>query len=228
MKFTLEQFEGPLDLLLGLIQEEKLNISELSLSKVTEQYLLYIEQSTTIPTDELADFLLVAARLILMKARKLIPDLSPEEADGQSLEDQLRLYRAFVAASKQVTAHWISPNHAVFRLEPPRRPTSFTPPQNLALATLSEAMVQLVNRLKPRDPLPKVAIDRGISIRDKIAHIRQLLSGKGHASFNDLLSNMGNRTDVIVSFLALLDLMKDNFLQLKQKAAFGEIVVSRS
>lgn len=227
MKFTLEQFEGPLDLLLSLIQEEKLNISELALSKVTEQYLRYLEEARTIHADELADFLLVAARLLLMKARKLIPDMAPEEADGPSLEEQLRLYRAFVAASKQVTARWMSQNHAVFRLEPPRRPTSFVAPANLSLAMLTAAMIQLVNRLKPSEPLPKVAIDRGISIREKIAHIRQLLSGTRQVSFHNLLADKGNRTDIIVSFLALLDLMKDNLIQLQQKGAFGDITVAR-
>ena len=225
MKFTLDQFEGPLDVLLTLIAEEKLDISEVSLSKVTEQYLRFIEETKTIHPDDLADFLLVAARLLLMKACKLIPDMTPEEADGPSLEEQLRLYRAFIAASKQVTAHWMSPNHAVFRQEPPRRPASFSLPNNVSLATLTDTMIQLVNRLKPSDPLPKLSIDRGISIREKIAQIRHLLSGTRQVSFHDLLGDRGNRTDVIVSFLALLDLMKENIVQLKQTGTFGDIHV---
>ena len=80
--FTLDQFTGPLDLLLGLINEQKMDISEVSLSKVTEQYLNKLEQMEDKQPEELAEFLLVAARLLFLKSKKLLPQFSPEEEEG--------------------------------------------------------------------------------------------------------------------------------------------------
>jgi segregation and condensation protein A len=171
---TLEQFSGPLDLLLGLIAEEKLDITTIALSRVTEQYLAYLDRIEEKDAQELADFLVVATRLLLLKSRALIPQLMPEADDGPSLEAQLRLYKVFVDASKKMQRLWNSTDRAEWRQEPPRRSDTFVPPENASIARLHGTMVQLVNRLRPPKALPRTVIDKSISVQEKIDRIREL------------------------------------------------------
>src|SRR3989338_1878896 len=105
-ELTLDQFSGPLDLLLSLLEESKLNISEVSLSSITEQYLTYLDTLEDNRAEELADFLVVGSRLLLLKSKMLLPQFAPEEDEGTSLEEQLRLYKVFLEASKGVNRLW--------------------------------------------------------------------------------------------------------------------------
>src|SRR3989344_5157057 len=99
--FRLEQFEGPLDLLLQLIEQQELDITTVSLAKVTDQYLQYLEELERIVPEEVADFLLVASKLIYLKSKYLLPDLAvADEQDSGDLERQLKMYRQFYEASK--------------------------------------------------------------------------------------------------------------------------------
>jgi len=227
ISIKLTQFDGPFDLLLSLIQDNKLNISELSLSTITEQYLAYLAELDDSKAEELADFLVIAARLLLLKSSKLLPQFAPVEDEGPTLEDQLKLYKSFLEASKKINERWLEGKFGAFRTEPPRRSEQFTPPTNLTLEKLRQSMLQLVNRLKPLKPIPQAQIDRAVSMKEKIDHIRQLLKSSKTFSFSDLLSSGKNRTEVIVSFLALLELVKLKMVGLEQGGSFGEIVVRK-
>ncbi len=222
-----EKFSGPLDLLLSLIQEEKLTVSDIALSQVTEQFLRYLDNLEERRADELADFLVVAARLLLLKSRQLLPQFAPVEDEGPSLEDQLRLYKIFVDASKKFNRLWQSDEKSVFRIEPARKPLSFVPPTNVSLETLRSAMLQLVTRLTPQSPLPQTRIDKAVSLKQKIDQIRAILSRAREVNFHTLLSDAKNKTEVIVSFLAILELVKQKIVALKQGEGFGDILVER-
>ncbi len=227
-QLTLEKFSGPLDLLLSLIHEEKLDISEVAIGSVTEQFMQYLDTLEDRRAEELADFLIVAARLILIKSQALLPQFSlTEEDEGPTLADQLRLYQQFVVASRGLNTRWMSGRSAVFRIEPPRRATTFVPPSNVSLDALHERMVQLISRLTPPKPLPQTHIDRAVSMKQKLDHIRSLLSSKKPIHFRELLSAARSRTDVIVSFLAILELVKQRTVALKQDETFGDIVISK-
>lgn len=220
-------FEGPLDLLLSLIDEEKLTISEVAISKVTEQYLNYLDKIEEKKPEDLADFLVVATRLLFMKSRLLLPQFGVEEDEGPSLEDQLRLYKAFVEASKKLNKSWLGNTRAVFRVEPARQPEGFLPPVNLSFAHLRESMDKLLYRLTPPKPLPRTHIDKSVSIKEKIDSIRKLLNSSKQASFSSLLSDSKNKTEVIVSFLALLELVKQRSVGLKQSGNFKDILIKK-
>lgn len=225
VNFNLQQFNGPLDLLLALIDEEKLNISEVSLSAVTEQFLQYLEKIENKKPEKLADFLLVAARLLLIKSRKLLPQFALEEEECPSLEEQLRLYKMFIEAAKKLNKHWEDENHSIFRIEPPRRPKEFTPPKNLSLADLQGSMVKLLRRLEPLQPLPETQIDKTVLLEEKIKNIRALLKKLKSVNFSALLQDSHNRTEVIVVFLALLELVKGEKVALRQKKSFEDIMI---
>ncbi len=225
---SLEEFSGPLDLLLSLVHEEKLDITAIALSQVTEQYIGYIEGLEESSGEELADFVVVAARLLLLKSSRLMPQFAPAEDEGPRLEDQLRLYQSFVKASKGFNLLWENDRQSRFRIEPPRVSEEFVMPANTTLASLYEFMVQLINRIKPAKPLPQTQIDRAISIKEKIANIRKLLRSKKKFSFQEVLEDSENKTDVIVGFLALLELVKQKHVGLKQEGNFGDIMVNRA
>jgi len=222
-----KDFSGPLDLLLSLIAEKKMDITELALSEVTEQYILSIESIEEKDPDELADFLVIATKLVLLKSRSLLPQFFPEEEEGPSLAEQLKLYKVFVDASKVLHTQWDDGQMTYFRREPTRVPTEFVPPENMQQDKMHASMVQLVHRLAPLKPLPELRIDRSVSIHERIEHIKTMLKKVKEVSFATMLGESANKTEVIVGFLALLELVKQRAVTLQQGDAFDDIVVSR-
>ena len=227
LELKLEEFSGPLDLLLSLIQEQKLSITELSLSRVTEQYLDYIDKLEKYHPEELADFLVIATRLLLLKSQALIPQFAPEEEDGPSLEEQLRLYKMFVGASKKLNEKWVSNLRGSFRIEPPRKTEGFVWPANVSLDAMQQSMVQLLSRLKPPEALPQTQIDKAISMKERIDSIRKQLKKSGEVGFHEMLKSAKNKTEVIVSFLAILELVKQQTIYLQQDDTFSDILIRK-
>ena len=123
-EIKLEKFQWPLDLLLQLIEQEKMAITEISLSEVTEQFLNYLDKLSAPGVDSdhsdfLADFLVIAAKLVYLKSKHLLPYLQPEEDEGPNLADQLKLYKQYLEASKKILAFWQAERLAYGRTEPP-------------------------------------------------------------------------------------------------------------
>lgn len=205
----LEKFQGPLALLLQLVEKEEMKITEISLSEVTEQFVKYLDQLSESNSEELADFLVVATKLVYLKSRVLLPYLYPEEDEGPSLADQLKMYQQYVEASKKIEKLWNEGQVAYGRIEPPVKVKDFVLPTNSKIDDLHHSMLKLVMRLKPIDPLPRVSIDRGITIKDKIDKILVALKQYKKINFSQVLSEAKNKTDIIVSFLAVLDLLKE-------------------
>lgn len=222
----LDAFDGPLDLLLGLIEEQKLEITEVSLSKITEQFLDFLDQQEDIDEVILADFLVVAAKLLLMKSRALIPQFSLEEEDGPTLEAQLKLYKAFVDASKKLNEKWLDTHRSVGRREPARKREGFFMPENVDRESMHKAFVKLVARLKPPKPLPKTQIDKAISMKEKIKAIRSILKSRKKVGFRETIG-VTNKTDMIVGFLSLLELVKQQHVALHQDETFDDIIIER-
>lgn len=227
-QFKLEKFEGPLNLLLRLIEDEKLDISEVSLAKVAEQYLGYLEQAQDIPTDELADFLVVAAKLLLIKSKILLPALEFEEEEG-NLEQQLKIYRIFLEASKDIQKMIGKKKFAYFRdskrvrnMEP-----IFNPPQNIKADNLRKFFEDILGKIEPIIKLPQEMIKKTVSIQEKISQIRDLIFQSPSLSFHTLLIKAENKTEIIVTFLALLELVKKNSVQVVQKNIFEDIQIEK-
>ncbi len=226
-QLTLEKFQGPLDLLLQLIEQEKLNITEVALAKVTEQYFAYLSGLGATRSEELADFLVIATRLVYLKSRELLPYLYPEEDEGPSLAEQLKLYKRYADASKEIERLWQRNAIAYGRLQPPKKPEAFELPANARSKDLRLSFALLLERLKPIAPLPEVAIDRSISVKQKIESIYAALKKLRQVSFKHLLQHAENRTEVIVSFLALLELVKEEKVSIYQTGAFEDMLIKR-
>lgn len=227
-KVKLEKFEGPLDLLLQLIESEELPISEIALASVMEQYVSYLKKIEDKNPEEMADFLLVASKLLLIKSRVLLPEVDLGLAeDGMSLEEQLRLYREYAVASKEI--HKIIGRHkfAWAREKSPLQEGIFAPPPSLTMEKIKLAFLDVLQSIEPVIALPKAAIERVISIKDKIEELRSLILTKAQISFSNVLRVAKNKTEVIVSFLALLELIKQRTVSVSQGDLFEDITVTR-
>lgn len=225
---TLEKFQGPLDLLIELIEGEKMAITEVSLSGVTEQFFQYLRALEETNPEELADFLVVASRLVYLKSKHLLPYLYPvEENEGVSLADQLKLYKKYADASRWVEECWNTVGLAYGRLEPLRPPAGFVLPLNGHASDLHRVFTALLSRLKPIAVLPRVSIDHAVSVKEKISAIYDVFKRVKNLSFKDLLGAAANRTEVIVSFLAILELVKAQKVSVAQSAAFADMTLNK-
>ncbi len=223
----LEKFEGPLDLLLHLVEQEELSITEVSLARVTDDYLRAIRAAREIAPDALADFLVIAAKLILIKSRVLLPGLQLEEEESP-LEDQLKLYREFLEASRTIEGLIKKKRFLYGRARPliEARP-EFSPPPRLTTGRLAEVFRSVLKNLEPFFALPRAAIERVISIQEKIAHLRSLIIDRLSLRFDEILRGAKSKTEAIVSFLALLELVKQRVIKAEQGDLFREITLHK-
>lgn len=220
-------FDGPLDLLLSLIEEKKMGVSEVSISAVTEKFIEYLEKLEETNPEELADFLIIATKLLFLKSKHLLNSVTPEEDEGVALEDQLRLYRLFVEVSKKINERWLNPYCAYIRFEQPRIPKEIPLPENLTRDTWNASIKKLLERLKPPKALPETRIDRAVSLRDTIVRLKKLFEVERDIQFSHILGEKASKTEIIVSFLAILELVKQKEVELKQGQAFSDIHIAK-
>lgn len=226
-----EQFEGPLELLLQLIQDQKLDITQVSLATVADQYLEYIHAQPTWDPDELADFLVVAAKLLLIKSKVLLPnlDLGEEEEGVLALEQQLKMLKRYLEASGKVHALFQAHRVAFAREKLPRHliPTRFFPPPNLQIAVLPTLFQKILERIAAFLPLPKSVIAKAVSLEEKIRSIRDHLMERISTSFQQLVGDGGTKTEIIVHFLAILELVKQRMVMVRQDQLFQDIHIEK-
>lgn len=228
----LDKFEGPLGLLLKLIEKEELDITQVSLAKIADQYIEYLKKIKNFDPDEMADFLVVAAKLLLIKSRALLPYLYPEEEEEAfDLEEQLKIYKEFLEASK-VMAKLIGKKKFMFAREFNKKAillsvNVFSPPKKITAEDLKAVFDNLIISLKPERELEEEKIEYKISIDEKILAIQNMLLNRIRTSFNAVLDGAKSKAEVIVSFLALLELIKQRSIFVKQGSLFGEIEINK-
>lgn len=225
----LEKFEGPLDLLLQLIEKEELDITEISLAKVTNQFLQYLNEIEKINPESLADFLVIAAQLILIKSRALLPELTlPEEDELSSEELALRLqeYKIFKEKSRELNKIYHN-KYSAFERQFFEEPTAFYPGKNLSLKSLTNAILSLTQELNKFKTLAQKTIKQTISIKMKINYLQEIISRELKIKFHSVLKKAKSRLEAIVSFLALLELVKQQLIKVEQDKTFGEIIVEK-
>lgn len=228
--FHTGQFEGPLDLLLQLVEQEKLDISNIALATVAEQFLAHVHGNSNIPLEELADFLLVAAKLVYLKSKLLLPSLYDQEMEeGPDLETQLRQYRDFVRISKEIDKMWKSGRVAFRRSNRPVKNLQpvFAPPPGVTAASLAEMMQRVVARLEPIARLPEAAIERVVSVQEKIGQLFSRIRTVIKMTFTEFMGKKASKPEAVASFLALLELVKQRFVTVAQANLFEEIDIEK-
>jgi segregation and condensation protein A len=228
----LPAFKGPLDLLLHLIEQQELDITTIALAQVTDQYLAYMQLLHEARPDDLTAFLTVAARLLLLKSRALLPRppkaLEDTEDVGDDLVRQLREYKQF----KQIAQFLQERNEDTLHMFPRDLPVSklvagWQPKLDLSGTTLGDLTIALTTLLEEQDeqdngfsvPLHTVTID------SKIARISDLLRTQRTLSFESLLDDKSSIVEIIVTLLALLEMIRDRKVSVRQETLFGDILI---
>ena len=232
MAFTIrqEKFEGPLGLLLELIEKEKLAVSDVSLAKVTDEYLAYVRSLASPDPEELAEFLVVAAQLILIKSRSLLPGLELSEEEETSIDElgrrlsELARMREAARAIQKIERRGlrIMGREAYLGMEP-----VFYPPPRLNAAMLARAFAAFVAALPQIEKLAEEKLKRIVSLEQKIAQIQEFLQGALERGFAEIVAGAKEKIEVIVSFLAILELANQKFVDLQQISPFADIKVRR-
>ena len=225
-------YEGPLDLLLDLIERAELDVTTVSLAQVTDQFLSYLKSVEEMRPDEISAFLVIAAKLVLIKSEALLPRppiREPGEEDvGEALVEQLKLYKRFKAIGSHLMDRQIKGLRTYVRIAPPPKVEPKLDLSNLTLQGLMEAAVTVFAREAEKQSLSTVISAPRVTIREKIDLISKTLRQIQRASFRGLLENKSSRMEIVVTFLALLELIKRYRVTASQAALFGEIEFERT
>jgi segregation and condensation protein A len=233
INIKIEQFEGPLALLIHLIEKEEMDITNVRLSDVADQFVAYIKQAEGIHPEVMADFLVIAAKLLLAKSRALLPYLFPEEdEDLVDLEKQLKMYKEFLEAAKKIET-MLGEKKFMFPREFNRKVAvsglkKFSPPLKLTKEALGDVYEAFLERQRPVEKMQEEVLDHKLNIEERIMNIQEMMMKKIMVSFNRILESARNKTEIIVSFLAALELMRQREVVLTQEVMFGEIFINRN
>jgi segregation and condensation protein A len=228
---SLQVFEGPLDLLLRLIEREQLDITLVSLALVTDQYLAYIVQLEECSAANLAEFLVIAARLLVIKSRVLLPqpeERKPVEEDdwADDLVERLREYKRYKITAAKLRQIEEQGRHVFPRMAPPPKVERKLQPGEVSLAELAEAFRRVLTAHPPAPPVDQVVSPIVVSIAECIQRVIERVGTSRRVRFSSLMGEARSRLEIIVTFMAVLELTKQQRVRLVQEDLFGEIYVS--
>jgi len=220
-------YEGPLDLLLQLIERAELDITKLALAQVTDQYLEYLRAMQERAAEEVSAFLVIAARLLQIKSEALLPRPpvreAGEEDPGEALARQLLAYKRFKQIADLLAQREESGLHTYLRLAAPPKIEGVLDLSGITLDNLIESAQAILLNNDNRPPLSTVVTPPRVTIREKISLIARVLRTRGKSTFRMLLGARRTNLDIVVTFLAMLELIKRRFIQVRQEGLFGEI-----
>ncbi len=219
-------FEGPLDLLLSLVEKRKLFINDISLSQVTDDFISHIQNNGVMPMEESAHFILIASTLLLIKSKSLLPALTlteEEKSDIHDLEIRLKILERIKNASVNIKN--IFGKDIIF--EPSKqRPQVivFSPDESMNLINLVNAIKEVIKLLPKKEIMPKAMVRKVISLEEMIDNLSSRISKGLKMKFSEFSSgHKEEKINVIVSFLAMLELVKQGVINATQKDNFDEI-----
>ncbi len=222
----LGDFEGPLDLLLQLIEKRKLHISTVNIATVADDYIAYLSQFENLPKHETADFLVVASTLMLIKSASLLPslNLSPEEeTDAAELERRLKLYQYIQIVSGDIKK--IYGQKILFFREPTKNINPvFTPTGEITKPNLLETMQRILQSLPKPEIIPQVIIKKVRSLQETIDDLANRVQRAISMKFSDFApKDKAERVNIIISFLGMLELVKQGIIDVEQHSHFQDI-----
>ncbi len=221
-------FEGPLETLLSLIEKRKLFINDISLSQVADDYILHVKNLENFPLAETAHFILIASTLVLIKSKSLLPTLSLTEDEEQSiddLEDRLKQYQKYKALSKHLKDRFgISVEY--LRLPSKEKKVVFTPDKNTNISRIHETIKAVLLQVPKKEFVPQAVVQKVISLEETMSDLAKRITQSVKMSFKDF-SGHGKveKVNVIVSFLAMLELVKQGIIHVKQESDFQDIEI---
>lgn len=225
-------YEGPFNLLLLLIEERKLFVSDVSLATVTEDYLRYVNEKNITKPSELSAFMSVAATLILIKSKSLLPslDLTEEEkSDISSLEERLRLYEIYTKLSENIASNF--GKKIIFEAEVRKNDVLvFLPDNEITPGKMMAFATDALSRMPKKVFLPEVEVKKVISLEEMIDSLTTRIQNSLKMSFKDFAGNAKTKEEkvvVVVGFLAILELVKQGLMRAEQEDNFSDILIEK-
>jgi segregation and condensation protein A len=225
-KIKTEIFEGPLELLLNLIEKRKLFINDIALSKVTDDFIAYVKNFENFPIADSANFILIASTLLLIKSKSLLPTLDLTEEEQASIEDleaRLKIY----ARMKELSVHvkeCFGKNMLFAKENNKIEVKVFSPHAKMTLPNLVSAIFDVIKNFPRKEVLPKAIVRKVISLEDMIGRLTERITSSLRMSFREFASvNKEEKVHVIISFLAMLELVKQGVINVMQEQKFDDI-----
>lgn len=225
-KIKTEVFEGPLDLLLHLIEKRKLLINDISLAQVTDEYINFTKVIQEENLGRTSDFVLVASTLLLIKSKSLLPTLElthEEQSDISDLEKRLKLYKIFKDASVNIEQNFAK--KIMFeKLEKANDTIVFSPTEQINNKSLLESVLSVLKSLPKKEKLKEAVVRKVISLEEMIGRLTDRIKNSIQMSFRDFSGyGKAQKVDIIVSFLAMLELVRQDILNVKQEEKYDDI-----
>jgi segregation and condensation protein A len=226
--FKINEFEGPLDLLLFLVRKNEINIYDIPIAQITEQYMGYLKYMTSLDLEDLTGFHTMAAALIYIKSRMLLPveiDLDEIDDPRQELVEKLIEYQRFkklteLMEERTKEAEWVIERKKLQRPLPFKEEELW---EKLDIWDLLKTFSSLMNDIQGGGNI--IDLYEEVSINEKITLLTELLETKGECTFTDLISRRGSVMDIICAFLALLETAKARIISIYQNRMFGDILI---
>jgi segregation and condensation protein A len=224
-----ESYEGPFEVLLDLIEERKLLVNEFTLADITEEYIAHVRNQAAFPMEEAANFIQIAATLLLIKSKSLIPDLEltdEENADVEDLKRRLIAYEKARDAARELSRIF---GRAVMVSAGERIPeVVFAPSRDCTAHLLAEALARVLAAREEVEQLPEARVKPLVTIEEMMDRLAKKVQHAMTLSFSEFSKDVKERVEVIVSFLALLELVKQGAVSAEQFDAHGDIRISHS
>jgi len=227
-KVRVGDFEGPLEIILGPHKKRKLHISDLSLSQVADEFIEHIKSFEEFPMSDSADFILVASTLLLIKSKSLLPNLPLSEEEQGSIEDlenRLISYKKYKELSLGIGKMF--GNFLYFAKESKKTNVIFSPTSDISLESIKNSLREVLKNIPQKiEVLPKVTVQKIMSLEDTIERLTERIKTSIKMSFKDF-SGIGKaeKVEVIVSFLAMLELVKQGMVRVNQDKHFEDISI---
>lgn len=230
-RVKLENFEGPLDLLLHLIKDSKMDIAEVRLSEITEQYLEYLNEIDTLDLERASEFIEMAATLIEIKSRKLLPRLEEEMPDEENPEKrllrQIEEYKIFKEASEKLKLQ--EEINRMYKAPEPSANKFKIILKDMVMDNLLDAFMHFIHKtqVEEKKEEPKNIVKDRFTVAEKIAAIKDAVMIKERVKFKDLLDKDITKSEIINVFLAILELLKLQTISISQHELFDEIEIRK-
>lgn len=232
-KVKLEVFEGPLDLLLYLIKKDEVDVYDISIERITQQYLEFMDAFRTLDLDIAGEFIVMASNLIYIKSRSLLPaHVQPPEEEAEEedprwdLVRQLVEYKKFKDAAAHLGKREVAQENLFTRLPEPADSLAERPLGEVSVFDLINAFNGILKRINQKEDLREI-FEENYTVSDKIDLIMKITGSGVALKFTELFANAASRAEIVVTFLALLELIRLKQLRAVQDGAFGEIEVQR-
>ena len=229
--FTIKNkhFEGPLDLLLELIEKQKLDVTKLSIVEVADEYLEYVDSRENVDLANLSEFLLIASQLILLKSKALLPlfEFSQEEEEEiEDLEERLREYQRFKKAASDIKTLLEGKKVSFSREEEKVQRISFVM-EKVPPGELKKLFCGALQSMPTKEELAKQVMEEVVSIEEKISQLKNSIEERMRVAFHETVQEAGSKIDVIVTFLAMLEMVKQQLVTVSQGELFSDIIMEK-